>query len=93
MPRGWGFGAGFGWHARGPGRGRGRFAWHSPWCPGWGWAYYAVPWGGAYAPGYQDEVEFLAARAEELKAELEMIQKRLDELEQKKEQDKDKQGE
>jgi len=95
MPGGWIFrGPAYGWRPRGPGMGWGRgFFGRSPWCRGWGWAYYAgdvefVPapvWGGwAYAPDYQGEVEFLATRANVLKNELDMIEKRLAELESQK---------
>lgn len=85
MPRGWGFGPGYGWHAWGPGRGWGRgFFGRSPWCPGWRWAYYA-PWGPwPYAPDYQSEIDFLEGRANALKTELDMIQKRLEDLEKQK---------
>jgi hypothetical protein len=94
--RGRGFGMGWGrgraWGG-GWGRGRGwRHGYDATGLPGWGRFGYAPAWGeppagpyGAYAapPTPEQETEYLKAQAETIKVELDAINQRLAELEQK----------
>lgn len=73
-----GFGRGRAWGA-GRGWGRGRFA--APYFGGYG-SYPVAPYGSYYgAPSPESESSFLKQQAEGLQAELDAVQKRLEELE------------
>ncbi|HEY63579.1 MAG TPA: DUF5320 domain-containing protein [Caldilineae bacterium] len=80
---GWGRGVWGGWGGRGW-----RNMYYATGLPGWARAGYAPAWGvpPAYgmapgAPAPEQEVEFLRAQAEQLKAQLDAIAQRIEELE------------
>ncbi len=92
-----GFGFGFGrGRGRGWGRGLGR-GWGLGWGAAWHWGagFHPYPGGAIHgpwgpwpgAPGAVSESEFLKEQAAALKDQLNQIQKRLDELEQEKEEE------
>lgn len=80
---GYGYGPGPGWWGWGPG-----FGWGPPWGfrpPFWGWG--PMAWGGeGYGPGpwaqptREEEIAWLKEQAEMLKAEMEAVKRRIDEL-------------
>jgi len=87
MPRGFGFGAGMGWVGRGFGFGRGYGYYFSPYCRVFPWLprrWWATgAYSGITAPffaGIPVEGEYLQAQAQFLKAQLDAIEKRLEQL-------------
>lgn len=80
-----GYGRGSG-RGRGFGRGYGRgFGWRVAYPPTGGWyePAYNVPYGGSYNINPEDEVNMLKGEADDIKSELDAIQKRIEELESK----------